>query len=93
VQVEPTKRALKAPGIKRLQLICDEPLSDLAFKFKLRHYTEGTAATSHGISRALLLHRDAAKTAWHFHISACREYFLGDALVVQMDFNDKKYSG
>ena len=39
MQVDPIKLMLKAPGIKRLKLIRDEPLSNLAFKFKLRRYT------------------------------------------------------
>jgi hypothetical protein len=29
---------LKAPGIKRLKLICDAPLSNVAFNFELRRY-------------------------------------------------------
>jgi len=32
------KPMLKAPGTKRLKLICDDPLSDFAFKFNLRRY-------------------------------------------------------
>jgi len=36
VRVDPIKPMLKAPGSKRLKLIRDEPLSNLAFKFKLR---------------------------------------------------------
>jgi len=32
---------LQAPGIQRLKLEQDEPLSNFAFKFKLRHYTVG----------------------------------------------------
>jgi hypothetical protein len=39
VQVAPIKRALKAPGSKRLKLKCDEPLSNFAFNFNLRRYT------------------------------------------------------
>ena len=38
VQVDPIKPMLKAPGIKRLKLIRAEPLSNLAFKFKMRRY-------------------------------------------------------
>jgi hypothetical protein len=38
VQVDPIKPKLKAPGTKRLQLKCDEPLSSSAFKFNLRRY-------------------------------------------------------
>ena len=40
VQVDPIKPELKAPGTKRLKLKCDEPLSDFAFNFSLRRYTE-----------------------------------------------------
>jgi len=39
VQVEPMKSMLKAPGIKRLKLEYDEPLSNFAFKFNLRRYS------------------------------------------------------
>jgi hypothetical protein len=40
VQVEPIKLTLKAPGTKRLQLKHDEPLSDVAFKFRFRRYSK-----------------------------------------------------
>ena len=40
MRVDPIKLNLKPPGTKRLKLKCDVPLSDLAFKFHLRHYTE-----------------------------------------------------
>ena len=40
MQVDPIKPALKAPGTKRLELIYDGPLSNFAFKFNLRRYTE-----------------------------------------------------
>jgi len=33
VQVNPIKPTLKAPGIKRLKLECDEPPSNFALKF------------------------------------------------------------
>ena len=39
VQVEPMKFNSKAPGTKRLTLKYDEPLSNVAFNFNLRHYT------------------------------------------------------
>jgi hypothetical protein len=39
VHVDPVKPALKAPGPKRLELIYDGPLSNFAFKIKLRHYS------------------------------------------------------
>jgi hypothetical protein len=39
VQVEPIKPTLKPSGIKRLKLMCDEPISTSAFKFNLRRYT------------------------------------------------------
>jgi hypothetical protein len=38
VHVEPVKPMLKAPGTERLKLRSDELLSNLAFKFNLRHY-------------------------------------------------------
>jgi hypothetical protein len=38
VQVDPIKHMLKVSGTKHLKLICDEPLSKFAFKFKLRRY-------------------------------------------------------
>ena len=41
VQVVPIKPTLKAPGIKRLKLIRDVPLSIFAFKFNLRRYDGG----------------------------------------------------
>jgi len=40
VELEPIKPVLKAPGSKRLKLNCDIPLSNFAFKFNLRRYTE-----------------------------------------------------
>ena len=40
MQVEPIKPPLQAPGSKRLKLKCEEPLSNFAFKFNLRHYTQ-----------------------------------------------------
>jgi len=39
VQVEPMKPVLKAPGIERLKLKHDRPLSNFAFNFNLRRYT------------------------------------------------------
>jgi len=38
VQVDPIKPTLKAPGTQRLNLKCDGPLSNVAFKFNLRRY-------------------------------------------------------
>ena len=38
MQVDPIKPTLKPPGTKRLKLKCDEPLSNVAFKFNLRRY-------------------------------------------------------
>jgi hypothetical protein len=40
VQVDPIKPTLKAPGIKRLKLVRDDPLTNFAFKFNLRRYNE-----------------------------------------------------
>jgi len=42
VQVDPTKPKLKPPGTKRLKLKCDKLLSNFAFNFNLRRYTEST---------------------------------------------------
>ena len=39
VQVDPIQPTLKAPGIKLLNLKFDKPLSNFAFKFKLRRYS------------------------------------------------------
>jgi hypothetical protein len=38
VQVAPIKPTLKAAGTKRLKLKCDQPLSNFAFNFNVRHY-------------------------------------------------------
>ena len=51
VQVEPMKAVLKAPGCKRLNLNCDEPLSVFAFKFNLRRYTVRLPARVSGFPR------------------------------------------
>jgi hypothetical protein len=40
VQIDPIKPALKAPGIKRLELINDGPLSNIAFNFNLRRHSK-----------------------------------------------------
>jgi len=47
VQVDPIKPALKAPGINRLKLEFDKPLSNFAFKFSLRRYAAVAAAAAH----------------------------------------------
>ena len=39
VQVDPRKLVLKARKTKLLKLICNEPHSNVAFNFNLRHYT------------------------------------------------------
>jgi len=44
------KPALKAPGIKRLKLQYDDPLSNFAFKSNLRRYTVVTDASPVGIT-------------------------------------------
>ena len=43
VSIKP--RIESAPGVcnQRLKLKCDEPLSDFAFSFNLRHYSEAAA--------------------------------------------------
>ena len=46
MQVDPMTPKLTAPGTKRLTLKCDEPLSNFAFKFNSRCYTQDpTVAT------------------------------------------------
>ena len=40
MQDDPIKPMLKASGCEGLKLNCHEPLSNFAFKFKLRRYTE-----------------------------------------------------
>jgi len=40
VQIVPMNPQLKPPGTKILKLKHDEPLSNFAFNFKLRRYTE-----------------------------------------------------
>jgi hypothetical protein len=42
VQIEPIRPTLTGPGIQRLKLQYDEPLSHLAYKFNLRRYTTAT---------------------------------------------------
>ena len=44
MQVDPIKPKLKLPGIKRSKLKFEGPVSNLAFKFKLRRYNEASAA-------------------------------------------------
>jgi len=46
VQVDPIKPMLKAPGIKLLKLKYDKPLSNFAFKFNLRRYSEASVSLS-----------------------------------------------
>jgi hypothetical protein len=60
VQVGPIKPTLKAPGIKRLQLKCDEPLSIIAFNLKMRRYTKARPQHSR-----LLLHVRRAGRGLH----------------------------
>jgi hypothetical protein len=43
VRVDPIKSMLKAPGTKRLKLICAILLSTSAFKFNLRRYIKAAA--------------------------------------------------
>ena len=44
VHLDPIKPKLKAPGIKLSKLKFDKPLSNFAFNFNLRRYSEGGAA-------------------------------------------------
>jgi hypothetical protein len=50
VQVDPIKPRLKAPGIKRLKLKCDNLRLNYAFKFNLRRYTMGFPVLSAGVT-------------------------------------------
>ena len=52
MQVDPIKPSLKAPGTKRLRLKHDTPLSNFAFTFNLRRYTEA-AGTGGGAKTAM----------------------------------------
>ena len=47
LQVDPIRLTLKAPGTKRLKLICDELLSSLAFNLNLRRYIMFSLLTRH----------------------------------------------
>jgi len=62
MQVDPIKPTLKAPGTTRLTPSYDEPPSKLAFKFKLRCYTQA------GGDIASILQRAAAEQA----VGQCR---------------------
>jgi len=53
VQVDPIKPTLKAPGIKRLTLKCDEQLSKIAFTFNLRRYSKGEERHIRGAANVL----------------------------------------
>ena len=77
MQVDPIKPTLKAPGIKLLKLKCDKPLSNFAFNFNLRRYTQVSADTSavgkfivmegsfsHGYASALDHSADSAGVSW-----------------------------
>jgi len=54
VQVDPIEPKLKLPETKRVKLKWDEPLSNFAFKFRLRHYIKGGGVGWMGTGRALL---------------------------------------
>jgi hypothetical protein len=65
VQADAIEPKLKLPGTKRLKLKCDEPLSNLALKFKLRRYTWVPAASRAVCTSTYRLprHRHAFKTS------------------------------
>jgi hypothetical protein len=67
VQLDPIKPALKAPGIKRLKLICNDPLSNFAFKFNLRHYTMALAIQS---KMSEVLGRGSHSSTFRLNVSA-----------------------
>ena len=48
MQVDPIKPKLRAPGIERLTLNCDGPLSNFAFNFNLRRYNLAFAICAPG---------------------------------------------
>jgi len=53
VQVDPIKRALKVPVIKRLKLKHDELLSSFSFKCYLRHYNKVSLPVLTAVARIL----------------------------------------
>ena len=46
MHLDPIKPTLRAPGIKRLKLKCEVPLSNFAFKFNLRRHDKGGDAAA-----------------------------------------------
>ena len=59
MQVDPIKPTLKAPGSKRLKLIYDKPLSNVAFNFNLRRYIKRLLLGFFGSLGRLPLDEDA----------------------------------
>ena len=53
MHVDPIKPRLKLPGIKRLKLIYDELLSNVALKFNLRRYSKERGVCTSVIGRGL----------------------------------------
>jgi hypothetical protein len=58
VQVDSIEPTLKAPGIKRLKLKCDIPLTNVAFKFNLRQYTKAATVAE---MEALVISRETVE--------------------------------
>jgi len=68
---------LKAPGIKRLKLTIDEPLSSFAFKFNLRRCNEETnsfetIAVTGGATTGENRYSDATAVGRGFQSFACQ---------------------
>jgi len=69
VQVDPINPTLTPPGTERLKLICDDPLTNLAFEFNLRRYTVAnsgphTNASQFYVTAAPLAFLDGKKVAF-----------------------------
>jgi hypothetical protein len=70
VQLDPIQPTLKAPGIKLLNLKFDKPLSNFAFKFKLRRFVEGYGAVlpTHDAQVGCLHFQIYGKNVWFQHL-------------------------
>ena len=63
MQLDPIKPTLKAPGFKLLKLNYDKPLSNFAFKFNLRRYTQGNFRPGDWICNGCRAHNFASRSA------------------------------
>ena len=80
MQVDPVKPALKAPGIKRLKLEFDEPLSNFAFKFNLRCFSWGVTTATAGLRAGLKGPWGERQGLTLVHYSAQRKHIMWDTL-------------